>query len=560
LDARERNDTHEGSKKPFSHGDKGKKKFKGNGKRNVVVKKEGEKFTCKHCSKDGHDENHCWKLHPKRRPKKFGNNKGKSKTTATIQHDLGSNSGDETKITTMGYQGNGSIASTSSSSNNNINVTRQEKERIELFHIRVVSNHTKIDTLFDIGSQANLISEETVKKLKLETIPHPKPYPLGWICDNDKLQVTRRCKLRFAITANFIDEVELDVIPLDICGILLGSPYLYDRKAIFHRHENKYHLFKNGVEYIVRAHTKKMNLSLVNVGQMKKLVNASKNFVLLMIKPKEDIENEAFKGCDTKLKSDLYKIVNQYDEMFKEPKGLPLKRGVQHEIQLQQECPLPNIGMYRMSVMENAEIKKQIQELLDKGVIVPISSPCGSPIVLVPKKDGTWHMCVDFKALNKITVKNRYPLPRIDDFLDQLKDAKYFTKLDLRSGYHQIRIAEGDTWKTAFKTKQGLFEWMVMPFGLCNAPATFMRVMNDVLGPFLDDILIFKKSCEENVKHVKQVLDVLRKEKLFLKLSKCEFGKTSIIYLGHIVGGGELKIDPPKVKFILEWPKPSNVT
>jgi hypothetical protein len=567
LEARGRNDTHEGNKKTFSHGDKGKKKFKGNGRKNVVVKKEGEKFTCKHCSKDGHDEDHCWKLHPERRPKKFGNNnKGKSKTAATVQHDLGSDSGDETKITAMGYQGNGSNASTSSSSN--INVTQQEKERIELFHIRVVSKHTKIDTLFDTGSQANLISEETVKKLKLETIPHPKPYPLGWICDNAKLQVTRRCKLRFAITANFIDEVELDVIPLDICGIVLGSPYLYDRKAIFHRHENKYHLFKDGVEYIVRAHTKKMNLSLINAGQMKRLVNASKNFVLLMIKPKEDIETEAFQGCDTKLKSDLYEVVTQYDEMFKEPKGLPPKRGVQHEIQLQQDSPLPNIGMYRMSVMENAEIKKQIQELLDKGVIVPSSSPCGSPIVLVPKKDGTWRMCVDFRALNKITVKNRYPLPRIDDLLDQLKDAKYFTKLDLRSGYHQIRIAEGDTWKTTFKTKQGLFEWMVMPFGLCNAPATFMRVMNDVLRPFLDDcvivylddILIFSKSREEHIRHVKQVLDVLRKEQLFLKLSKCEFGKTSLIYLGHIVGGGELKIDPSKVKVILEWTKPSNVT
>jgi hypothetical protein len=402
----------------------------------------------------------------------------------------------------------------------------------------------------------------------LETIPHPKRYPLGWICDNAKLQVTRRCKLRFAITANFVDEVELDVIPLDICGIVLGSPYLYDRKAIFHHHENKYHLFKDGGEYIVRPHTKKMNLSLVNAGQMKRLVNASKNLFLLMIKPKDDIENKVFQGCDAKLKSDLYEVVNQYDEMFKEPKGLPPKRGIQHEIQLQQDCPLPNIGMYRMSVMDNAEIKKQIQELLDKGVIVPSSSPCGSPIVLVPKKDGTWHMCVDFRALNKITVKNRYPLPRINDFLDQLKDAIYFTKLDLRSGYHQIRIAEGDTWKTTFKTKQGLFEWMVMPFGLCNAPATFMRVMNDVLRPFLDDcvivylddILIFIKSCEEYVEHVKQVLDVLRKEKLFLKMSKCEFGKTSLIYLGHIVGGGELKIDPSKVKVILEWPKPNNVT
>jgi hypothetical protein len=431
----------------------------------------------------------------------------------------------------MGYQGNGSIASTSSSSNNNLNVTQQEKERIELFHIRVVSKHTKIDTLFDTRSQANLISEETVKKLKLEKIPHPKPYPLGWICDNAKLQVTRRCKLRFSITAHFVNEVELDFIPLDICGIVLGSPYLYDKKAIFHCHENKYHFFNNGVEYIVRTHTKKMNLSLVNAGQMKRLVNSSKNFVLLMIKLKNDIKNEAFQGCDTSLKSDLYEVVNQYDEMFKEPKGLPPKRGIQHEIQLQEDCPLPNIGMYRMSIMENAEIKKQIQELLDKGVIVPRSSPCGSPIVLVPKKDGTWRMCVDFRALNKITIKNRYPLHRIDDFLDQLKYAKYFTKLDLRSGYHHIRIAEGDTWKTTFKTKQGLFEWMVMPFGLCNAPATFMRVMNDVLRPFLDDcfivylddILIFRKSREEHVKYVKQVLDVLRKEKLFLKMSKCEF-------------------------------------
>jgi hypothetical protein len=254
--------------------------------------------------------------------------------------------------------------------------------------------------------------------------------------------------------------------------------------------------------------------------------------------------------------------------MFQEPKGLPPKRAIQHEIQLQHDFPLPNIGMYRMSVMESVEIKEQIQKLLDKGVKMISTLPCGSPIVLVLKKDVTWCMCVQFRALNKITVKNRYPLPRIDDFLDQLKDAKYFTKLDLRSVYYQIRIAEGDTWKTYFKTRQGLFEWMVMSFGLCNAPATFMRVMNDVLRPFiddcvivyLDDILIFSKYCEYHVMHVKQVMDVLKKEKIFLKMSKCEFGKTSLVYVGNIIGGGELKIDPSKVKVILDWPKPNNVT
>jgi hypothetical protein len=215
----------------------------------------------------------------------------------------------------MGFQGKDSIASTSSSSSSSLNVTQHEKERLKFFHIRVISKHTKIDTLFDTGSQAKLISEDTTKKLNLETTPHPKPYPLGWICHNAKLHVTRRCKLRFSITANYI-EVDLDVIPLDICGIVLGSPYLYNRRSIFNRHENKYHLFKNGVEYIVRAHTKKMILSLTNVGQMKRLVNASKNLVLLMIKHKDNDEEEVFQGCDAKLQSNLCEVVNENVEMF----------------------------------------------------------------------------------------------------------------------------------------------------------------------------------------------------------------------------------------------------
>jgi hypothetical protein len=170
--------------------------------------------------------------------------------------------------------------------------------------------------------------------------------------------------------------------------------------------------------------------------------------------------------------------------------------------------------MYRMSFVEMTEIKKQVQSLFNQGVIRPILSPCASLIVMVLKKDGTWRMCVDYRALNKITVKNLYPLPRIDDLLDQLNNVVYFTKLDLHSGYHQIRVAEHDAWKTVFKTKQGLFEWLVMSFGICNASATFMCVMNDVFKLFLDDflilylddILVFSGTWDEHVRHVKKVL------------------------------------------------------
>jgi hypothetical protein len=168
-------------------------------------------------------------------------------------------------------------------------------------------------------------------------------------------------------------------------------------------------------------------------------------------------------------------------------------------------------------------------------------------------------MCVDYRALNKMTVKIRYPLPRIDDLLYQLKNVVYFAKLDLCSGYNQIRVIEKDAWKTTFKTKHGLFEWLVMLFGICNAPTTFMCVVNEVFRPFLDnfvivhldDILIFSGTWDEHVWHVKQVLDTLQREKLYVKLSKCEFRKTALVYLGNIVGGGQLKIDPSKIDVII---------
>jgi hypothetical protein len=161
-------------------------------------------------------------------------------------------------------------------------------------------------------------------------------------------------------------------------------------------------------------------------------------------------------------------------------------------------------------LLENQEIKKHIQELLHKGYIRPSSSPCGSPIVLVQKKYGTWQLCIDYRALNKITFRKWYPIPQIDDLLDQLTGAKYFSKIDLKSSYHQVPIEQTYVWKTAFKSKEGLFEWFLMPFSLTNAPTTFMRMMDDILRPFtnafvvvyLDDILIYNKTWAEHLQHI----------------------------------------------------------
>jgi hypothetical protein len=312
----------------------------------------GGKPSCTHYKKSSHDEEHCWKLHPKKISKQFGG-KGKTKTVTTVQQDLGSNSGDEGKITTVVLQGKYSLHA-SSSSNNESHV--DERKRNELFHIRVVSKHTKIYTLFDLGSQVNFISEALVKKMGLEMKPHPKPYPLGLVCDKSKLNVTKQCRVGFYIASKLIDEVDLDVVPLDICGMVLGSPYIYDRKVVLFLP----YIYNGGVEYIVIAHSMRVNTTLVSAGQVKRLINTNKRYVLMVVKEKDVKTSDAFPGCDLLHEKELSDIVSRYDDIFQELDGLPPKREIQHEIHLQHNSPLPNMGMYRMSFVEMTEIKKQV--------------------------------------------------------------------------------------------------------------------------------------------------------------------------------------------------------
>ncbi|KAL0406326.1 UNVERIFIED_CONTAM: Transposon Tf2-12 polyprotein [Sesamum latifolium] len=290
-------------------------------------------------------------------------------------------------------------------------------------------------------------------------------------------------------------------------------------------------------------------------GQMKTVIVGERKVIQNYLISAVTAFNLIKEGCETYLASvyDTTKVspgvlevpvVREFSDVFPEElPGLPPHREVDFGIETIPGAAPISIAPYKMAPSELKELKKQLEELLDKGFIRPSISPWGAPVLFVKKKDGSMRLCVDYGQLNQITIKNKYPLPRIDDLLDQLKGATVFSKIDLRSGYWQLRIEEGSIPKTAFRTRYGHYEFVVMPFGLTNAPAAFMSLMNKTLQPFLDqfvivfidDILIYSRSPKEHEQHLWTVLQILREKQLYAKFSKCEFLMEEIAFLGHVV-------------------------
>ncbi|GBG84100.1 hypothetical protein CBR_g37975 [Chara braunii] len=253
----------------------------------------------------------------------------------------------------------------------------------------------------------------------------------------------------------------------------------------------------------------------------------------------------------------IAKLLEEYKDLTESPTGV-VSRPIQHRIEIEPDSRTPKGAVYRMSPRELEELRKQLDELLEKGWIRPSSSPFGAPVLFVPKKEGELRMCIDYSGLNAITVKNAESLPRIDDLLDRVQGCKYFSKIDLKSEYHQIEVHPDDQYKTAFRTRYVQYEFIVMPFGLTNAPATFQRCMNDLFKlwldkfvvVYLDNILVFSKTLQEHQGHLRQVLEKLRVANFKINMKKCEWAKTQVLYLGHVLDGDGFKPEDSKIAAI----------
>ena len=264
---------------------------------------------------------------------------------------------------------------------------------------------------------------------------------------------------------------------------------------------------------------------------------------------------------------EIQELVTQFADLFDEPSSIPLHSTLTHSIPLLPRVQPFRLKPYRYTPSQKDEIEKQVAHLLKSNMIQESTSPFASPTLLVKKKSGEWRLCVDYRRLNAYTVKNKFPMPIVEELFEELYGAAWFTTLDLRSGFHQISVKPEDQYKTAFQTHHGHYEYLVMPYGLTGAPATFQSIMNHVLAPllrkcvvvFIDDILIYSQTFTEHVYHVQLVFQLLQANQFKVRLSKCSFAQQKLSYLGHILSPNRVSTDPGKIRDVQTWPSPQSV-
>ncbi|GKA33324.1 putative reverse transcriptase domain-containing protein [Tanacetum coccineum] len=427
-------------------------------------------------------------------------------------------------------------------------------------------NNRYASILFDTGADRSFIS--TAFSSLIDIIPTPLDNHYDVELADGKIvgvnTIIRGCTLNFL---NHPFTIDLMPVELGSFDAIIGMDWLRRHHAVIVCDEklvrvpfgNETLVFRGAESYIGRE----SRLTVISCSKVQEYMAKGCHVFLAQISAiKEDDKSEGKQVKDVP-------IVRDFPEVFPEDlPGLPPVRPVEFQIDLIPGAAPVARAPYRLAPSEMKELSEQLQELSDKSFIRPSSSPWGAPVLFVKKKDGSFRMCIDYRELNKLTVKNRYPLPRIDDLFDQLQGSSIYSKIDLRSGYHQLRVREQDIPKTAFRTRYGHYEFQVMPFGLTNAPAVFMDLMNRVCKPyldkfvivFIDDILIYSKNEKEHEEHLKAILGLLKEEKLYAKFSKCDFWIPKVQFLGHVIDSRGIHVDPAKIESIKDWASPKTPT
>ncbi|KAJ1685411.1 hypothetical protein LUZ63_016801 [Rhynchospora breviuscula] len=397
----------------------------------------------------------------------------------------------------------------------------KDTSRVKNMKFKGFVGQTPVCALIDSGSTHSFVNPNILFSKSFQIF---QTAPMSVVVTNgNKMMTDAECKsLKFSIQGN---EFIKDMRVLDIKGydLILGLDWLTDRGPMLVDWKKGCLKFKNG--------DKEIKLQVC-----------------------EEIAEVAM--CHS-----------EYKQLFEEPKILLPHREIDHQIQLTSDTQPINLRPYMQSYFQKLEVEKIIEDLLRNKFIQPSTSPFASPIILVKKKDNTWRLCVDYRKLNSCTIKNRFPIPMIDDLLDELHGARIFSKIDLRSGYYQIRMKPEDIPKTAFRTHEGHYEYTVMPFGLTNAPATFQALMNNIFKAqlrkfvlvFFDDILVYSSDMMQHTQHLLTVFELLRKHQLYAKMSKCVFGVEEIEYLGHMISHKGVATDHKKIEAMTKWPVPKNV-
>jgi len=428
----------------------------------------------------------------------------------------------------------------------------------------------RVVVLIDSGSTHNFVDANLAAALGLH--PQPQEGIRVQVANGQEVVSPGRSREVEIRMQGSVFRSSLFILPLAGCDVVLGIQWLRTLGPIMWDFSKLQMVFQHEGKECVLLGLKRGPSVSFEAGDSFRLPKKEQKGVFLQVIPQSPhywaLQGPGFASTSrTDHHGPLSSLLQEYEDVFREPKGLPPARTHDHSITLHPGAQPVSVRPYRYPYYQKEEIEKIVKELLESGVIRHSHSPFSSPVLLVRKADGSWRMCMDYRALNQVTVKDKFPIPVVDELLDELWGAKVFSKLDLRSGYHQIRVVDEDVPKTAFRTHEGHYEFLVMPFGLTNAPSTFQGLMNQIFKPYLrrfilvffDDILVYSGDMETHATHLRTALDLLRRNQLFAKSSKCIFGCKEVEYLGHIVTAEGVSADPGKIAAMVDWPLPKNI-